>query len=136
MPRCPGRVGRTQMNGPCWDDTGPCRCISAASASWGEAPKMTVHDDARDVGLLLRCGLDHSLSRAPPVVPAEPAGSAGNEDGPAPDPAVAKVVDGIVGGVQGVAGGVERDFALAGQGDQIGQIGVGADEVTDDGDFA
>ena len=58
--------------------------------------------------------------RMPPVVPGDPADSAGNEDGPAADPAVAKVIDGVVGGVQGVAGGVERDFALAGEGDQIG----------------
>jgi RNA polymerase sigma factor (sigma-70 family) len=35
----------------------------------------------------------------PPVVPGDPTGSAGNEDGPAADPAVAKVVDGVVGGV-------------------------------------
>ena len=50
----------------------------------------------------------------------ERAGSAGNEDGPAADPAVAEVVDGVVGGFQGVAGGVERDLALACEGDQLG----------------
>ena len=60
----------------------------------------------------------------------------GNEDGPAADPAVAKVLDGVVGGFQGVAGGAEHDLALAGEGDEAAQIGVGADEVSDDGDFS
>ena len=44
----------------------------------------------------------------------------GDEDGPATDPAVAEIVDHFVGGVQGVAGRVEHDFALLGEGDQVG----------------
>ena len=53
----------------------------------------------------------------------------GDEDGPATDSAVAKVVDRVVGGFQRVAAGVERDFALTCERDEAGQVGVGADEV-------
>ncbi len=59
----------------------------------------------------------------------------GDEDGPATDPAVAEIVDHFVGGVQGAAGRAEHDFALLGEGDQAGQIRVGANEVPDDRDL-
>src|SRR5215472_2028644 len=37
---------------------------SPTSSSTGRAPSMTARDDARDAGLLLRYGLDHTLSPA------------------------------------------------------------------------
>jgi hypothetical protein len=60
----------------------------------------------------------------------------GDEDGPAADPAVAEVVDRVAGGCQRVTGGVKHDLPLVGEGDETGEIGVGADEIRRDRDFA
>src|SRR5215207_8348597 len=58
---------------------------------------------------------------------------AGDEDRAGPgQPPVVEVVDGVVGGLQGVGLGVEGDLALGGQGHQLGQVVVGADDVADD----
>ena len=52
------------------------------------------------------------------------------------DPAVAQVLDRVAGGFQRVGAGAELDLALAGQDDEAGQIGAGADEIRHDADFA
>ena len=52
------------------------------------------------------------------------------------DSAVAEVIDRVVGGFQRVAAGVEHDFALTREGHEADQVGVGADEVGGESDFA
>jgi hypothetical protein len=52
------------------------------------------------------------------------------------DSAVAEVVDRVAGGCQRVTGGVKHDLRLAGEGDETGEIGVGADEIRRDRDLA
>src|SRR6266550_8773455 len=85
-----------------------------------------------------RCGPQRTAPppwRAPPR-PRSSNPSAGDEDCPAADPALTEVIDCVAGGFQGVAGAVKRDLPLARKGDEAGEIGVGADEVRRDRDFA
>src|ERR1700677_2046551 len=56
----------------------------------------------------------------------------GDEDGAAADAAGVEVGEGVGGGGQGVGLGVEGDLAGLGEGHQLGELVVGADDVADD----
>src|ERR1700722_2002725 len=56
----------------------------------------------------------------------------GDEDGAAADAAGVEVGEGVGGGGQGVVLGVEGDLAGLGEGHELGELVVGADDVADD----
>src|SRR5689334_12878617 len=101
---------------------------TTSSSTWTSRPRHRRRGSWASSGP--RCGPRRTT---PPPWPARhrpgsSSPSAGDEDGPAADPAMTEVIDRVADGTQGITGAVKRDLPLAGQGDEAGEIGVGADE--------